>query len=128
MTRDLANSNGVFGTLVDEGDNQLCVTLEHAYLVRGNWTPKLSVGTYTCERYLSPEHGYELFVVRGVPDFMGQPVTFIELHIGNYNCDSTGCVLLGDDIQGIMITKSKDAFERFMALQAGVDSFSLVVK
>ncbi len=29
--------------------------------------------------YYSPEHGYELFVVKGVPDFQGNPVTYIEL-------------------------------------------------
>jgi hypothetical protein len=56
----------------------------------------------------------------------------ILFHPGNYNDDSEGCVLLGKAYGmklngGKMIVNSRNAFDHFMYLQEGVDSFVLIV-
>jgi hypothetical protein len=68
------------------------------------------------------------FEVEDVPDFMGQPVDGILIHIGNYNQDSIGCILLGEAQTDNMITNSKEAFTQFMSTLEGIDSFQLIVK
>lgn len=65
---------------------------------------------------------FETFEVMSVPGHQG-----ILLHVGNFNEDSSGCILLGKDRAGGMITQSTLTFEAFMKLQAGVNTFKLVV-
>jgi hypothetical protein len=83
-------------------------------------------GTYTCKRRLSPEFGYELFEIMDVPG-----CTYIEIHVGNLQKDSKGCVCLGMGLGKLgtqqMVTSSRVAFEKFMALQDGCDQFTLTV-
>ena len=122
-------SDGAFGRLRDEQDQDICVTLEHTYLVNGVWTVKLIDGVYPCVRYASPKFHREVFVVTHVPGH-----SMIELHIGNRAADSEGCLLLGRHIiiwpgstdRGI--TASAETFSRFMALQAGLSTFTLTVR
>lgn len=128
LTRKQARTDGVFGELRDESGNLLSVTLEHAFSDgAGGFKPAIPAGTYTCTRYLSPKHGYEVFVLQNVPGH-----TFCEIHIGNFNRDSDGCVLLGETVQIMatqqMITNSGATFRKFMKLQEGVDSFPLVIR
>ena len=102
------------------GDGYQFVTLEHAF---DDLTTSVPVGVYTCRRYHSPKFGYDVFVLDGVPGH-----TFIEIHIGNYNKDSHGCILLGMHDAGYMIDHSREAFNSFMAVQAGLDTFELEVR
>jgi hypothetical protein len=122
---------GVFGHILDESGNQIAVTLEHSYVNGTTITAKVAPGTYTCLRHTPNRLPYETFELQNVPDFQGKPVTGILLHIGNYNSDSDGCILLGTDIayatSPVMIDNSKIAFEKFMELQAGVNSFTLEI-
>jgi hypothetical protein len=70
---------------------------------------------------------FETFEITGVPDHTG-----ILLHPGNYDGDSSGCVLLGQNIitqpNGIqMITNSHHAFEDVMNSLVGITEFQLTV-
>lgn len=111
-------------------DNVLAVTLEHAYLIGEKWQPKLPIGTYQCVRGIHQLEGmkdpFETFEVTNVPGHSG-----VLFHVGNYNRDSSGCILLGlamlKEDQGEMISGSKIAFGGFMNLLAPLDSFQLIV-
>lgn len=124
--------DGIFGVLQDESGNPLAVTLEHSYLLEdGSYAPKVGVGTYVCQRGMHQlAHmtlPFETFEITNVPDH-----TNILFHVGNYNQDSEGCVLLGQKMiqesSGIhMITNSKIAFSEFMEHMEGLDQFTLEV-
>lgn len=125
--------DGIFGILSDENGNQIAVTLEHGFPNNeGNMTeflPKVPAGVYTCCLYASPKHG-TVWMLQNVPN-----ATYIEIHIGNFNQDSNGCILLGrrvipdpDEPDQKMITSSGNTFNKFMDLQRNVQLFQLTVK
>lgn len=118
LTRTDFKDTGIFGTL--EGEGLELATLEHNY----DCKPKLPDGVYTCIRGQHVLHSgpVEAFEVQNVPGHTG-----ILLHVGNYNQDSEGCVLLGLAHVGDMITGSKSAFNEFMSKLTGIDSFTLTV-
>jgi Family of unknown function (DUF5675) len=132
LTRFLVNEYGAFGKLYDENDQEICVTLEHAYLgIMKGFSPKLPAGTYTCrlgphklEKMTTYFNTYEITNVPGH--------TNILFHVGNYNSDSEGCVLVGtvlfpDETSPTMIKQSSIAFTKLIALQDGADTFTLEV-
>lgn len=132
LKRTDRREDGVFGVLLDEKGKQIAVTLEHAYDSghgNGTYTSKIPNGTYTCvrgkHRLASMKSSFETFEITGVAGH-----TNILFHVGNYNKDSEGCVLLGKGYGGDprMIYMSRATFEAFMALQHGVDKFILVVE
>lgn len=123
--------DGIFSELVDEAGKVLFCTLEHAYDVGGGkFEPKLKAGTYKCEqgphRLKSMTSSFDTFEVKGVMDHTG-----ILFHVGNYNKDSDGCILIGRkviDYNGQrIITNSKLAFKEFMDLVSGKE-LVLIVK
>jgi hypothetical protein len=126
LNRVDANANGIFGSLLDENDDIICITLEHAYPNGDSFSAKIPDGTYDCVRGNHLLDGmtepFETFEITGVPGHSG-----LLFHWGNFNKDSEGCVLVGTTIQGPMITESRIAFEKFMQLMQGVDAFQLVV-
>lgn len=114
---------GIFGTLTSEDGRLSLATCEHSYDNR----PKLPAGIYTCVRgmhLLADDQGIPRprFEVMGVPGHTG-----ILIHIGNTQADSKGCILVGMEKQGDAVVQSQIAFEAFMNLQTGVDSFQLTV-
>lgn len=126
--------DGIFGELLDEQGNLVAKTLEHAYPGYGpacSWVAKVHVGTYECVRHKPVRLSYETFMLKDVPDFMGKPVAGILIHVGNYDKDSEGCILLGDSVTesaGLkMVLHSRDTFQRFMAFQHGLPSFQLII-
>ena len=133
LTRLKYLKDGIFGELSDESGNQIAVTCEHMYVNGTTMTAKVAPGTYTCIRHAPNRLPYETFEIQNVPDFQGKPVTGILLHIGNYNSDSDGCILLGENIEDTlghvskMVSNSKITFEKFMELQQGVESFTLEI-
>lgn len=132
LKRDPAHLYGVFGRMLDESGAQLFYTLEHAFPDgNGGFAAKLSPGVYQCRRGTHRlAHGgpFETFEVLGVPPFQGATVTGVLLHVGNYNRDSDGCVLLGKLFSpSWCILDSRDAFSEFMSLQDGLDAFTLTV-
>jgi len=131
LTRTEKNSAGIFGHFTDENGHQICVTLEHAYDDgHGGWTAKIPSGTYTCQRGQHQLHSmtspFETFQVMNVPGHDN-----ILIHMGNFDKDSEGCILVGQAIAGSganeMITSSRVTFAKFMAMQNGLDSFQLTV-
>jgi hypothetical protein len=130
LTRKAAHLYGVLGELTTSEGVLVCVTLEHAYASGDIFLAKLAPGTYTCKRgvhKLSNLNPFEAFEVQNVPWFQGAPVSGILLHKGNYNKDSEGCILLGSKVGLGCILDSGAAFDKFMALQDGVNEFTLEV-
>jgi len=129
LTRTEINPYGIFGVLTDENNNQIAVTLEHAYpdntlAENVNLSPKIPTGVYTCQRGQHRLHSgpIETFEVLNVPGHSG-----ILLHYGNTNADSDGCILVGETKQNNMILSSRVAFSKFMDLQVGLDQFQLTI-
>ena len=119
-------SDGILGILASEDLKSQWDTIEHAYLVEGNWMPKIPVGVYKCIRYKSPHFGYYVFEITGVPN-----CTNIEIHIANTEAQVEGCVGIGKAFGKLSdedaVLRSRDAFDEFMKLQTGVDEFQLTV-
>lgn len=132
LTRKAAHLYGVFGEITTEAGDAVCVTLEHAYALPGSgYSAKLANGVYKCvlgTHKLSNLNPFQAFEVQNVPWFQGSPVSGILFHIGNYNKDSEGCILLGSKVGTGCILDSRDAFDKFMALQEGCDEFTLTVE
>lgn len=118
LRRNDFTPDGIFGELLAESGEVLAATLEHSY----ECEPKMPSGDYSCIRRLSPHFGYDVFLISGVPEH-----DFIEIHIGNLQQDSEGCVLLGLRRDGVAIRGSKLAFQAFMKRMEGVDEFTLTV-
>jgi hypothetical protein len=122
LRRTSYTDQGIFGILLDDKGDVVAYTLEHAYERK----PKLPPGIYHCVRgthALGDKKPFVTFEVTGVEGHSG-----ILFHVGNYNKDSSGCVLLGIDIDRNMLLESRKAFERFMDVQKNVDTFTLTVK
>lgn len=128
--------DGVYGELFQEDNSLVGVTLEHAYPTKEaasyvSYNPKLQDGVYTCVRGQHKLHDaipFETFEITGVKGHSG-----ILFHVGNYNKDSEGCVLLGrrilhnPDAEGRMISSSRNTFNKFMDIQKGINEFTLTV-
>lgn len=138
LTRTNFNENGVYGMLENANPADLVklnlFTLEHAYPdANGNFFSKIPDGTYNCvlgEHQLA--HMNQPFATFEITGVYGH--SNILFHIGNFNNDSEGCVLLGmaqmHDTSGnpSAITSSKVAFEQFMMAEANVVEFQLTVR
>ena len=125
-------NDGIFSTLLDSDGNRIAITLEHAFVQidMHSVQPILQPGTYTCVRGMHQlthmNTPFETFEITGVEGH-----TNILFHAGNFNDDSEGCVLLGENMAPYgneeMVTNSQATFAYFMQLQEGVDTFTLTV-
>lgn len=138
LQRIAYSEDGVFSLCTrDDTKAQVMVTLEHAYEQKTkDFRPIIKPGVYNCVRGIhTHENGtkYETFEVIGVEGHWG-----ILFHSGNWNHDSKGCILCGDDFavggdvdgdgeKDKMIINSRKAFKRFMKLQEGLKNFQLTV-
>lgn len=130
LTRKQSRSDGIFSQLTDINGNFVCETLEHAYRDQDGYFAKLPVGLFHCVRGKHElhrmTHKFETFEITGVPGHSD-----ILFHWGNFNQDSSGCVLVGtlmaNDSGLQMVSHSVETFRRFMDIQDGVDSFQLTV-
>jgi uncharacterized protein DUF5675 len=137
LTRFQWGADGIFGQLKtnDNASDLIAMTLERAYPMTDQLNghsvyAKIPQGDYICERGVHQlEHGgpFETFEVTGVTGH-----TNLLFHKGNYDSDSQGCILLGMSMAQVtpdtqMVTDSKDAFEGFMELQTGQETFVLSV-
>lgn len=130
LQRDSQTSERTIGRLETDDGQVVCFTMELSWRdnAHGDWQTGscIPAGTYPALRFTSPHIGYELFQLANVPDRVG-----IDIHKGNTVRDSEGCILLGTTrgtLNGMdAVLDSKDAFDAFMASQAGVDRFTLTV-
>lgn len=133
LKRSMYREDGIFGRLLDESGDLIAHTLERAYdNGSGGWVPKVAADIYSCVRHPPNRLPYETFLLQNVPDFQGKPVSGILIHILNFNRESEGCIGVGESLNFTakgeeMLVNSKVAFEKFMELQKGVDSFNLVI-
>jgi hypothetical protein len=124
LKRQSFNSWGIISELTEANGEEVAVTLEHAYQSPTGYLPKLPDGTYTCvlgTHQLSSGGPQSLYEITNVPGHQG-----ILMHVGNYNRDSEGCVLVGTALGQECITGSKTALGKFMELQGG-ENFTLTV-
>lgn len=138
LKRMTPEAEGVFGHLLDDQGRILATTLEHSYSSEsgdGSYASKIPNGIYTCIRGQHQLHSmkapFTTFEITGIKGHKN-----ILFHIGNFNEDSDGCVLLGTGMLMAgdtsaktkpMLTRSKEAFSRFMSLQKDVNAFTLTV-
>ena len=128
LRRYKSDPQGVLSLLLTEDGSPFCVAIEHAYDDGyGAYGPKLPLGNYTCQLGYHCLHTHPLqfktYEIEGVPNH-----TNILFHVGNTQADSDGCVLLGEKFNGMGVTESRATFDKFMALQNGLYTFSLSVK
>lgn len=129
LNRTLRCEDGVFGELLS-GDTHIAFTLEHAYVSSSGWAPKIPDGTYRCvrgtHRLVDSRSPFITFEIQ-VPGFTG-----LLFHIGNFNNDSSGCVLVAQEMLVMdngqrVLYKSRIGFDMFMTKLAGVNAFELTV-
>lgn len=127
LTRVEKRPDGIISKLTDANGNLIAWTLEHSY----DGEPKVPNGLYVCargEHELIHQPPFETFEVMRVIGHSG-----ILFHVGNFNEDSEGCILLGEAFATVdggtraMVTNSKVAFAKFMAIQYGLNTFQLSV-
>lgn len=118
-----------FGRIEAPDNRQICVTLEEPWRdanqdgLGDRNVSRIPAGRYECFRRLSPARGYEVFELKDVPGRSN-----VQIHKGNSVADTLGCILVGTDFGAHgTITESRKAFERFMKLLEGQDSFTLIV-
>jgi hypothetical protein len=145
LVRRKWGKDGVFGELMDRDTDLFLCTLEHAYEVAGtgSYQSKLSPGRYRCFRRFSNHFQAETFEVEGVKwnESFGEAFGIEEgpdhfailFHVGNYNDESAGCILLGKQLGnkaggGFMLMNSKGAFQEFMDSLKGHQEFWLTVE
>lgn len=131
LNRFLYHPWGIFSRWIRDDGSQLMVSLTHAYASHETWLPVVLPGEYTMRRRLSPRFGH----VWEICDVPGH--TDILVHGGNFNLDSTGCELVGEDIligddprtegRDEMVTNSKATLARFMDETADEDVIHLTV-
>ncbi len=134
LQRTEYRDDGIFGVMTDDSGDEICVTLEHAYdsgAGNGSYAPKIPAGTYTClkgqHQLASMAYPFEAFELQNVPGH-----TNILIHVGNYNNDSEGCILVGATTVPVgdgtqMIAMSNLTFRKFMSLQT-TNEFELTIK
>lgn len=126
MKRLDQSSNGIFSELGDEAGTVYFHTLEHAYEASDGFRAKITPGMYQCRRgkhRLHPDSDeFETFEITGVVGHSG-----LLFHRGNWEDDSKGCVLVGENRIDSMVTHSGESFAKFMALQEGCNEFTLRV-
>lgn len=116
LNRLEVTDHGIFGHLtLDNGFN--CVTLERHDIA-------IPQGTYKVTLYDSPIHGV-VPLLQGVP---GR--TDIEIHEGNWEFNSKGCILVGasrDRLDSTMIDNSKDTLKVLVSKLQGCDDISIQI-
>jgi hypothetical protein len=132
IRRNQIREDGIFSEIYDSDNGGiLFLGLERGYKNKaGKISAKIKKGKYLCKRgihKLADLKEFETFEITGVKGHWG-----ILFHAANYDHELEGCVALGMGYGkradgGQMITSSKQAFNRFMELQKGVDEFYLTV-
>ena len=138
LTRTESVADGTFG-LLRVSPSLLLHTLEDDWRDNQRSESCIPAGVYLLERTIYRKHGYETFVVTGVPNR-----DRILIHPGNTEEDTMGCILVGlrqgtirvpkdedtdaPDIWKRGVVASQEAFRRFMRAMANVDEAELTIE
>ena len=97
---------------------QFCFCLEDAVRpVKIMGKTAIPEGTYGVVLYTSPKHGLVPLLV-GIPDF-----AYVEIHPGNSNLDSEGCILPGMTFTTDWVSSSVQAFTALFAkIKGAIDN------
>lgn len=101
LVRVDANDRGLFGKLITDGFE--CVTLERHDIA-------VPCGTYRVTLYQSPSHG----LVPLLHDVPGR--SMIEIHEGNFEWNSKGCILVAARRNGDCIENSRVTLRKLVAI------------
>lgn len=110
LVRVESTDHGVFGHLDCEGFS--CVTLENHLL-------NIPVGLYKITLYQSPVHG----LVPLLHDVSGR--SMIEIHEGNFENNSKGCILVAEKRDGFAIENSRKTLPLLVEKIKGADDVAL---
>ena len=115
-----STDKGIFGHLTCDSDPFNCVTLERHDI-------DIPYGTYKVTLYQSPEHG----LIPLLNDVPGR--SMIEIHEGNWEYNSKGCILVGecrDALDKTMIDNSKATLKNLMAVLTAkkYDDISITIR
>ena len=119
-------TTGVFD-MYNNNKNIVCYSLELPWRDNKKNISCIPKGTYKCTLYNSPKFG-KVYKVLNVPNR-----TNILIHIGNYNSQTQGCIMLGDELKDINkdgqkdVINSKLTLSKFMLFMGGKD-FTLDIK
>lgn len=83
----------------------------------------IPVGTYKIKMYNSPDHKCMVPLLLDVPG-----KNYIEMHWGNWEWDSKGCILVGMVRDGDAIDNSKTAFDLLMSKLKGSNDMDVTIK
>lgn len=124
LRRVAGTDYATYGVLARDGV-PFAVTLERPWLDNRARESCIPAGVYLCKRVQSPKFG-DTFEVTSVP---GR--SHILFHKGNVAEDSLGCILVGESFNPVKgkpgITASAEGYGEFMALQRGLNTFTLTV-
>ena len=133
--RVLYTDDGITSVLI-HGNREVCRLLEEEWKNNERNISSIPEGSYLCKRYVRPS-GLVTFAVTGVPNR-----DYILFHPGTTEKDTDGCLLTGMEIgeldakdeesgkveKQLAIFRSKEGFEKFMALVGSHESFMLHIK
>lgn len=115
LIRKQYRHDGIFGEMVSEDGKVFLFTLERAYEIDGKFKPKIPSGLHLVKPYNSPKHQ------RIVPQLSNKEDEGhnYQFHIGNYNSDSQGCILVGMGMghrqnKDYMLVSSGNALEKLI--------------
>lgn len=118
--------DATFGQLIGKDGTPLGDTLELPWKDNQHAASCIPAGTYLCTRYKSPKHGYDVWLLNGVPNR-----SMVEIHIGNTVHDTDGCILVGSAFGWVNgqhgVTGSGAAFRKLMEYTRAQDTFDLQV-
>lgn len=115
LQRVSQSSHGTFGVLIQDGV-AFAATLEPVMAI--------AAGTYRCERYDSPKFQKNVFLLKDVPGH-----EFIEIHMGNFLDDTSGCILIGEGFMSNGVGMSGVAFHHLMNVRMrGVNAFTIEIR
>jgi len=123
LQRVFRSAHGVFGVLAVDRVGAwypLAVTLERA---DDHLEPVIPAGKYKLEPTRFNRGNYPTYEVTPVKGH-----SRVLLHVGNFERDTEGCVLVASSFEETWVSGSKRAFERFMDVAGGVDSHVLEVR
>lgn len=112
------------GDFQQDDGTHVCYTIELPWLGNHPMTSCIPLGSYSCNTYFSPRHGFNVWRLAGVPDR-----TEIEIHPANVSAELLGCIGVGDLIGTLDDTMAVlNSQNTFKMLQSTLpDSFNLTI-